>query len=55
MEWAATGPAIVEERALVREKGTLSTLRVPDPLAPGRMRDRVESIAIMRELAGPDV
>jgi MtaA/CmuA family methyltransferase len=55
VEWAATGPAIVEERALVREKGTLSTLRVPDPLAPGRMRDRVESIAIMRETAGPDV
>jgi MtaA/CmuA family methyltransferase len=55
VEWAATGPAIVEERALVREKGTLSTLRVPDPLAPGRMRDRVESIAIMRELAGSDV
>ena len=55
VEWAATGPAIVEERALVREKATLSTLRVPDPLAPGRMLDRVESIALMRQLAGPDV
>jgi MtaA/CmuA family methyltransferase len=53
VEWAATGPAIVEERALVRDKGTLSGLRVPDPLAPGRMRDRVESIEIMRETAGP--
>jgi MtaA/CmuA family methyltransferase len=54
VEWAATGPAIVEERALVRDKGTLSGLRVPDPLAPGRMRDRVESIETMRETAGPD-
>ena len=33
VEWAATGPAIVEERALVRDKDTLSRLRVPDPLA----------------------
>ena len=54
VEWAPTGPAIVEERALVRDKGTLSGLRVPDPLAPGRMRDRVESIETMRETAGPD-
>lgn len=53
VEWAATGPAIVEERALVREKTTLSTLRVPDPMAPGRMRDRIESIEIMRSAAGP--
>ncbi len=55
VEWASTGPAIVEERALVRDKRTLSALRVPDPLAPGRMRDRIESIEIMRRLAGPDV
>lgn len=54
VEWADTGPAIVEERALVHDKSALSTLRVPDPLAPGRMRDRVGSIAIMREAAGPD-
>lgn len=54
VEWAETGPAIVEPRALVREKGTLSRLRVPDPLAPGRMRDRIESIEIMRETAGGD-
>ena len=55
VEWAATGPAIVEERALVRDKHVLSTLRVPDPLAPGRMRDRVESIGIMRQTAGSSV
>jgi len=54
VEWAATGPAIVESRALVLDKAVLSTLRVPDPLAPGRMRDRIESIEIMRGAAGPD-
>lgn len=55
VEWAATGPAIVEERALLRDKSTLGSLRVPDPLAPGRMRDRVESIEMMRDMAGADV
>ena len=53
VEWAASGPAIVEARALLLDKRVLSGLRVPDPLAPGRMRDRVESIQIMREAAGP--
>ncbi len=55
VEWADSGPAIVESRALVRDKGRLAGLRVPDPLAPGRMRDRVESIGLMRETAGPGV
>lgn len=55
VEWAETGPAIVEERALVRDKGTLGSLRVPNPLALGRMRDRIDSIVHMREMAGPDV
>ncbi|MEX1344031.1 MAG: uroporphyrinogen decarboxylase family protein [Candidatus Limnocylindrales bacterium] len=54
VEWASTGPAIVEERALVRDKTVLSSLRVPDPMAPGRMVDRVESIRVMRETAGPE-
>lgn len=53
VEWAATGPAIVESRALVLEKGQLAELRVPDPLAPGRMRDRIDAIEMMRGSAGP--
>ena len=52
VEWAETGPAIVESRALVLDKSRLGALRVPDPLAPGRMRDRIESIEIMRQAAG---
>jgi len=51
VEWAESGPAIVESRALVLDKKRLGELRVPDPLAPGRMRDRIESIEIMRETA----
>ncbi len=51
VEWAESGPAIVESRALLFDKKRLGGLRVPDPLAPGRMRDRIESIEIMRETA----
>jgi MtaA/CmuA family methyltransferase len=53
VEWAESGPAIVESRALLVDKGRLAHLRVPDPLAPGRMRERVQSIENMRSQAGP--
>jgi len=55
VEWADSGPAIVESRAVLLEKRRLRSLRVPDPLAPGRMFERVESIAMMRAAAGPGV
>ncbi len=51
--WESTGPAVVEERAALRDTSRLARLSIPDPLAPGRMRERVESIAIMREACGP--
>jgi len=47
------GPAINEDRAALADPARLKTLRVPDPLAPGRMRDRVTSIELMRQAAGP--
>ena len=53
VEWADSGPAIVESRAVLLEKSRLGGLRVPDPMAPGRMRERVESIEIMRQTGGP--
>ena len=53
VEWADSGPAIVESRAALLDRSRLATLRVPDPMAPGRMRERVESIALMRAEAGP--
>jgi len=52
VEWADSGPAIVESRAALVDKQRLGRLRVPDPMAPGRMRERVESIEIMRAEAG---
>ena len=53
VEWAASGPAIVESRAALLDTSRLGRLRVPDPLAPGRMRERITSIELMRAAAGP--
>ena len=45
-------PAIVESRALLDEKSKLSNLRLPDPDAPGRMRDRVAAVRLLAERSG---
>ncbi|MGD0500168.1 MAG: uroporphyrinogen decarboxylase family protein [Bryobacteraceae bacterium] len=45
-------PAIVESRALLDEKSKLAGLRLPDPSAPGRMRDRVEAVRLLAERTG---
>ena len=45
-------PAIVETRALLADKKTLATLRVPDPLGGGRMTDRVSAAALFRKEVG---
>ncbi|HUO28060.1 MAG TPA: uroporphyrinogen decarboxylase family protein [Bryobacteraceae bacterium] len=45
-------PAIVEERARLDEKQKLGDLRLPDPAAPGRMRDRVEAVRLLAERTG---
>jgi MtaA/CmuA family methyltransferase len=47
------GPAINEGRAALSDKLKLKSFRLPDPLAGGRMKDRVDSIALMRREAGP--
>ena len=47
------GPAIMESRAALLDKSKLAKWKVPDPWAPGRMRDRIDAIRIMREKAGP--
>lgn len=46
------GPAINESRAALTDKLKLARCKVPDPWAPGRMRDRIEAIRLMRERAG---
>jgi len=46
------GPAINEARAVLGEKNRLASLKLPVPKAPGRMRERIEAIRIMRREAG---
>ncbi|HEX8984316.1 MAG TPA: uroporphyrinogen decarboxylase family protein [Bryobacteraceae bacterium] len=48
-------PAIIESRALIAEKAALAKLRAPDPLGGGRMHDRVQGVALLRERAGKDL
>jgi len=45
-------PAIVESRALLADKSKLAGLRLPDPAASGRMRDRVEAVRLLALSAG---
>jgi MtaA/CmuA family methyltransferase len=45
-------PAIVESRALLDDKSKLAGLRLPDPAAPGRMRDRVEAVRLLADRTG---
>jgi MtaA/CmuA family methyltransferase len=47
-------PAIVESRALLAEKERLGTLGLPDLSSPGRMRDRLQAIALLARLVGHD-
>ncbi|MFA5689831.1 MAG: uroporphyrinogen decarboxylase family protein [Kiritimatiellales bacterium] len=47
-------PAIDENNALLKDPATLATLKCPDPLGGGRMSDRVNAIALMKERAGND-
>ena len=55
IEWFENQPpAIVESRALLADKSTLSRLRVPDMDAPGRMRDRIEGVRLLARQAGAD-
>ena len=47
-------PAIVESQALLADKDRLRTLRQPDLSARGRMRDRVEGVALLASRVGGD-
>ncbi|MFO0892689.1 MAG: uroporphyrinogen decarboxylase family protein [Isosphaeraceae bacterium] len=42
-------PAVVESHALLADKSRLDTLAIPDMTAPGRMRDRIEAVALLKE------
>jgi len=47
-------PAFKEERALLADKTKLARLAVPDPLAGGRMTDRVRAAGLFRREIGGD-
>ena len=47
-------PAFKEERALLADKTRLAALQVPDPLAGGRMTDRVRAAELFRREVGGD-
>jgi len=47
-------PAIVEAEALLACKTTLGRLALPDPLHAPRMRDRVEAVRLLKQLAGSE-
>ncbi len=42
-------PAIDESRALLEDKSRLATLKLPSMAAPGRMRDRIDGVAILKQ------
>lgn len=48
-------PAIVEDKALLSDKKTLTRLRVPDPLGGGRMEDRVKAAELFRKRVGGEL
>ncbi|MCE5266361.1 MAG: uroporphyrinogen decarboxylase family protein [Planctomycetaceae bacterium] len=47
-------PAVDEAHALLADKTVLTRLKAPDPLAGGRMHDRVEAAALLRERVGQE-
>lgn len=48
-------PAHASRDALLRDKRVLATLKMPDPLAGGRMHDRVQGVALFRGRVGGHV
>ncbi|MBN1855130.1 MAG: uroporphyrinogen decarboxylase family protein [Pirellulales bacterium] len=47
-------PAVDENRARLREKSALASLRIPDPIGGGRMHDRVRAAALFKERVADD-
>ncbi len=47
-------PALDEENALLRDKTVLGHLKIPDPLAGGRMTNRVDAVRQMKEGVGKE-
>jgi MtaA/CmuA family methyltransferase len=48
-------PAINEQKALLTDKSVLEQMSIPDPLASGRMHDRVKGVALLKEKVGDEL
>ncbi len=48
-------PALDEGNALLADTAALAGLKVPDPLGGGRMTDRIQGLALLRERVGQDL
>jgi MtaA/CmuA family methyltransferase len=46
--------ALVEDQALLADKTTLAGLKVPDPLAGGRMHNGINAVALLKERIGKE-
>ena len=44
--------ALVEDQALLADKARLATLKIPDPLAGGRMHNGIKAVASLKERVG---
>lgn len=47
--------ALVEDQALLSDKTKLASLRLPDPLAGGRMHNGIQAVALLKQRAGKDL
>jgi MtaA/CmuA family methyltransferase len=47
-------PAMDEENALLSDKSQLARMKVPDPLAGGRMTNRLEALRLLKERVGKE-
>jgi MtaA/CmuA family methyltransferase len=55
IEWIENqGPVVNKERAFLDDPAKLKLLRVPDPLAGGRMTDRIRGVEKLRRAVGKD-
>jgi MtaA/CmuA family methyltransferase len=45
-------PAIIESRALLEAKERLKTLELPRMTSPGRMRDRIDAVSLLKQKTG---
>jgi MtaA/CmuA family methyltransferase len=46
--------ALIEHKALLSDKARLASLKIPDPIAGGRMHNAIKAVALLKERVGKD-